>query len=122
MRSSYQVFEDHLKRALEGDVEGDITHSFAEDCILLTSFGTFQGREGVRQAAELLERQLPNARYQYETRICHGEICLLEWSAEGEGTRVEDGADSFLIQDGLIKVMTIHYTPEAGEPVRRPSG
>lgn len=114
MRSATEVFEDHLRRALAGDIQADIAGNFAEDCILLTSFGSFgsfEGREGVRQAARLLEKQLPDAEYRYAQRICHGELCFLEWTAEARGARVEDGADSFLIQDGLIRVMTIHYTP-----------
>jgi hypothetical protein len=40
------------------------------------------------------------------------ELCFLGWTAEADNARVEDDADSFLIQDGAIKIMTIHYTAE----------
>ena len=36
---------------------------------------------------------------------------FLEWTGEADnGARVEDGADSYLIRDGRIHAMTIHYT------------
>jgi hypothetical protein len=35
---------------------------------------------------------------------------LLEWGAEGGGNRVEDGIDTFVFRDGLIRVQTVRYT------------
>lgn len=109
MRASAN-FEDHLRQALAEDECTDIRRLFADDCLLVTSFGTFHGHEGVLRAARLLDEHLPNARYRYEERIDNGELCFLGWSAEADGTTVEDGADSFLVQDGTIRVMTIHYS------------
>lgn len=109
-RSTEEVFNDHLQLALVGDVDTDIQRNFAEDCVLLTSYGVFRGYTGIREAAELLMRQLPSARYSYRTRLCHGEIAFLEWEADADGAQVDDGADSFLIRNGVIEVMTIHYT------------
>jgi hypothetical protein len=103
-------FEDHLRQVLEEGAYPDIRSRFAEDCLLVTSFGTFHGHDGVLRAAELLDEYLPNARYDYEDRIHQGELCFLGWSAEADGASVSDGADSFLIQDGTIRVMTIYYT------------
>lgn len=104
------VFQDHLRQALEAQPNADICSLFAEDCVLVTCFGTFHGHAGVRRVAFLLEKHLPDVHYQYEERIHQGELCFLGWTAEGNGLRVEDGADSFLIQDGAIRVMTISYT------------
>lgn len=104
------VFHNHLRQALEDLPGADICSLFAEDCILVTCFGTFHGHDGVRRVADLLEAELPNARYQFEERFHEGELCFLGWSAEVDGVQVEDGADSFLIQDGAIQVMTISYT------------
>lgn len=111
MRSTEEVFADHLALAQGGDLETDLARNFAADCVLLTGFGTFSGHAGVRQAAELLARQLPHARFTCRTRLWHGEIAFLEWEATAEGGIVRDGADSFLIRAGRIRVMTIHYTP-----------
>lgn len=104
------VFQDHLRQALQDVPYSDICSLFSEDCVLVTCFGTFHGHDGVRRVAFMLEEQLPNARYEYEERIHQGELCFLGWSAEADCGRVDDGADSFLIQDGTIRVMTISYT------------
>jgi hypothetical protein len=42
--------------------------------------------------------------------IYEGDILLLEWSAEGGGNRIEDGIDTFVFRDGLIRVQTVRYT------------
>lgn len=107
------AFEDHLRRALEdAPLGGDIDSKFADDCMLVTSFGTFHGRDGVWVAAQLLDQALPNARYRYEECVRHGGLCFLGWCADADGASVDDGTDSFLIEDGKIKIMTIHYTPQ----------
>jgi hypothetical protein len=34
----------------------------------------------------------------------------LEWAADGSGNRVEDGIDTFVFRDGLIRVQTVQYS------------
>ncbi|HEX5453530.1 MAG TPA: nuclear transport factor 2 family protein [Stellaceae bacterium] len=109
-RTAAEIFDDHLARADRGDVTGDIEANFAVDCVLLTTYGRFDGHDGVRAAADLLDRQVPEAIYAYTQRSVHGQIAFLEWRASGRGSGVTDGADTFLIRDGRIRVMTIHYT------------
>jgi hypothetical protein len=114
-RSTAEVFEDHLARADRGDVEGDIAANFAPDCVLLTSYGRFDGHSGVRAAAALLAEQAPEAKYLYTQRSVHGEIAFLEWTAVGRNAIIDDGADTFLIRDDRIHTMTIHYTVDSEE-------
>jgi hypothetical protein len=117
-RSTNDVFEDHLALAQSGDVETDLARNFAPDCVLLTTYGVFRGLEGVRAAARLLDEQIGRTQYAYRTRLCHGEIAFLEWTAETVTASVADGADSYWIHGGRIRVMTIHYTvqPRAPKP------
>lgn len=110
-RSTREVLDDHLALAAKHDLETDLARNFAEDVVLLTGYGVFRGLDGVREKAGLLAEQLPGGRWSYDTVMAEGEVGFLEWSAEGEnGARIEDGADSFLIRDGRIRAMTIHYT------------
>jgi hypothetical protein len=44
------------------------------------------------------------------TQIYEGDILLLEWKAESARTRVEDGIDTFVFRNGLIRVQTVRYT------------
>lgn len=64
----------------------------------------------MRQLARLLREQLPNMRFQYRTVLVEGEVGFLEWTADADGAKVEDGADSYVIHDGRIVAQTIHYT------------
>lgn len=109
-RSTREVFEAHLAHADNGNVDEDIRENFDENCILLTTYGRFEGHAGVRKAADLLARQLPDARFQYLQKSVAGEIAFLEWTGRGRASAVHDGADSFLVRNGKIHVMTIHYT------------
>jgi hypothetical protein len=110
-RSAREVLEDHLQLALEGDVESDLERNFSDDVFLLTGYGIYRGIDGVREKAKLLADQLPGGRWEYHNVMVEGELGFLEWSGVGEnGARVDDGADSYLIRDGRIVAMTIHYT------------
>jgi hypothetical protein len=100
--SAEEVLANHLRLREE--------KAAAEDAMLLSGRGVFRGREGVRRSAGMPKRELPVATYEYRTRLVEGEVAFLEWTAHSDGARVEDGADSFLVRDGLIVAQTIHYT------------
>ncbi len=117
-RSTEQVFRDHLERAQRGDVEGDLQHNFSPACVLLTTYGTFRGHQGVREATALLEQQLGPAHYTYRNQVWEGELAFLEWTVDTARAAVPDGADSFLIRNGQILAMTIHYTVQPKHPVK----
>lgn len=109
-RSSLEVFKEHLKLAQEGKLEEDLKRNTAEEIVLLTNYGIFQGHEGVKEAALLLKEQLPNGTYDYRLEMCHGKMCFLHWTGDSEESYILDGADSYLIENGKIKVQTIFYT------------
>lgn len=109
-RSTADVVNDHLALAQAGDVETDLARNYTPDCVLMTSYGRFEGHDGLRAAAELLRTQLGDTRYDYRRRECHGELGFLEWSAASDRGRVDDGADSYWVHDGRIRAMTAHYT------------
>lgn len=110
-RTTTDVLEDHLRRRAEGDLEGDLAHNYAEEIVLLCKDGVFQGCDAIRESAERLGLQIPNARFEYTSTQTHGENGFLEWRAESDDVVVNDGADSYVIRDGRIRVQTIHYTP-----------
>ncbi len=110
-RTAREVLDDHLQLANAWEFERDLARNFAEDIVLLTGYGIFRGLDGVRAKVQLLRDHLPGGRWTYHTIMAEGEMGFLEWSAEADnGARVEDGADSYLIRDGRIRAMTIHYT------------
>ena len=114
-RTTAEVFDDHLRRRAQGDLEGDLERNYAEDVVLFCRHGVLHGRDEIRRSARRLRMQIPDATFAFATRQVEGEVAFLEWSAESPKARVDDGADSFVIRDGLIRVQTIHYTPEPND-------
>lgn len=112
MRKPKEVFDDHLKIRKSGHdaIEKDIERNYAEDVLVLTSFGTFRGKDGIRKCAAKLKRELPCTDYKYTTREVRGEIAYLTWEVHCGDHYVDDGADTFLIKNGKIVLQTIHYT------------
>jgi hypothetical protein len=110
-RGALEVLRDHLRLADAWEFELSLERNFSPDVVLLTGYGVFRGITGVREKVRLLEEHLPEGRWTYRTVMAEGEMGFLEWTAESaSGATVQDGADSYLIRDGKIRAMTIHYT------------
>lgn len=109
-RPAAEVLRSHLQEGKHGTVDEDLPRNYAEDVVILTGCGVYRGYDGMRQLAQLLREQLPNMRFEYRTVLVEGEVGFLEWRAEADGAKVEDGADSYVIRDGRIVAQTIHYT------------
>ena len=69
VRSTAEVFEDHLRRSSARDLEGDLLENFDVEC------------DGVRKLADRLFHQLPSAQWQYTARHVAGKVAFLEWNA-----------------------------------------
>lgn len=113
-RSTKEVVEDHLRRRLVGDLEGDLARNYSEDVAVLSAVGIHRGHDGVRHLADILHTYLPDRGYQYRQVLCSGEVGMLQWTAEGPNIDVDDGADSYLVRDGRIVAQTIHYSVGRG--------
>jgi len=110
MRTTTEVFEDHLARRLAGDIEGDIKENYSKDVIFLTGTGAFEGHDGVRKSASELGLYVGDIPYEYNHTLVKGDYAFLEWTAKGKDKVVLDGADGFVIKDGKIVLQTIHYS------------
>jgi hypothetical protein len=71
-RSATEVFEEHLRLASDHQFEKDIERNVSPDIIILERRGIFRGREGAKELARLLEKELPNAPYLYTNRLIEG--------------------------------------------------
>jgi hypothetical protein len=119
-RSTKEVFEDHLRLRKQGDPETDIERNYAEDVIVMSNFGTFHGRDGVRHSEQLLHQQLPSGRhYTYVQQLTDQEIAFEKWDGESERFRVKDGIDFFVMRNGLIQLQLIYYQPIPKERERK---
>jgi hypothetical protein len=108
-RSAEQVFESHLRYRAQGDLDLDLIQNYARDVVLFCEFGVLHGHDAIRKSAQRLCLQLSGGRFEYRVLHVEGEYAFLKWQAESDSTRIEDGADSFVIREGLIVMQTVSY-------------
>jgi hypothetical protein len=101
MRSPQEVFGHHAQALGAEDLE-EIVADYSDDAVFITPAGVQRGKDGIRQAFTKLLGEVPQATWD--------NILLLEWGAEGGGNRIQDGIDTFVFRDGLIRVQTVRYT------------
>lgn len=108
-RSPQEVF-DHHAQALGAEDLDEIVADYSDDAIFITPSGVLRGKNSIRQAFTKLLGEIPQAAWDLKTTLFEDDILFLEWSAEGGGNRIEDGIDTFVFRDGLIRVQTVRYT------------
>ncbi len=108
-RTPQEVFQHHVEALDAEDLEG-IVSDYADDALFITPEGAGRGTDAVREGFVRLLGDLPGASWELLTQIHEDDILLLEWKAESEAARVEDGIDTFVFRDGLIRVQTVRYT------------
>jgi predicted SnoaL-like aldol condensation-catalyzing enzyme len=112
MRTTADVFEDHLELRLAGKVDDDIAKNYSDDVVMLSSTEVGHGRAGARRCADELARLLPDAEFEIVAKQVHGDYAFLHWRARSKEARVCHGADSFVIRDGKIVMQSVYYAVE----------
>lgn len=108
-RSPDEVFEDHLRLRLEGNLEEDLRRNYSKDVVLLTVNSKAKGHDALRISAARLTEQLPGAEFRVVAKQVDGPYALLIWSARSARFDAVEGADSFVIENGRIVFQSIHY-------------
>lgn len=108
-RSPQEVFGHHAQALGAEDLE-EIVADYSDDAVFITPAGVLRGKDGIRQAFTKLLGELPQAAWDIRTTLYEDDVMLLAWGAEGGGNRVDDGIDTFVFRDGLIRVQTVRYT------------
>jgi hypothetical protein len=108
-RSPQEVFQHHGEALMAEDLDGIIS-DYADDAVFITPDGVLRGKAGVREGFTQLLSDLPGASWELPTLLFEDDILLLEWKAESESVKADDGIDTFVFRDGLIRVQTVRYT------------
>ncbi len=108
-RTPQEVFQHHAEALGAEDVDG-IVSDYADDALFITPDGVRHGKAGVREGFVKLIGDLPGAQWELPTMIFEDDIMLLEWKAESDAVKADDGIDTFVFRDGLIRVQTVRYT------------
>ena len=108
-RTPQEVFQHHGQALGAEDLDG-IVEDYSDDAVFITPAGTLHGKDGVRQGFEKLLSDLPNAEWNVPTQIFEGDVLFIEWNAKAANSRADDGIDTFVFRDGLIRAQTVRYT------------
>ena len=108
-RTPEEVFQHHAQALGGGDLDG-IVADYADDAVFISPAGVKRGHDGVREAFTQLLADVPNAAWDLKTLIFEGDALFLEWTADAGATRVDDGIDTFIFLDGVIRLQTVRYT------------
>ena len=108
-RTPQEVMAHHSQALGAADLN-EIVADFADDAVVVTPAGAKRGKDGVREAFAQLIADLPDATFKAKSQVFGDDVLLLAWTADAAGSRADDGVDTFMFQDGLIRVQTVYYT------------
>jgi hypothetical protein len=108
-RTPEEVFQHHAQALGGGDLD-EIVADYTDDALFITPAGVRRGKDGVRAGFVQLLTDVPDATWDLTTQIYENDVLFLEWAADSVATFVEDGIDTFVFRDGLIRVQTVRYT------------
>jgi ketosteroid isomerase-like protein len=108
-RTPQEVFTHHVQALGAGDLD-EIVADYADDAVLITPAGVLRGQSGIRVAFTQLLSEVPNAAWTLKTQIYEGDVLFLEWAADAGANYADDGIDTFVFSDGMIRVQTVRYT------------
>jgi ketosteroid isomerase-like protein len=108
-RTPEEVFQHHAQALGAGDLEG-IVADYADDAVFISPAGVKRGKDGIREAFTQLLADVPNAAWALPTQIYEGDALFLEWTADAGATFADDGIDTFIFRDGMIRLQTVRYT------------
>lgn len=107
-RTPDEIFAHHGQALGAEDLE-DIVSDYSDDAILVVQRKVYRGKDGARQVFTQLLNDVPQAQWDLDTTFVD-DVLYLEWKATGGGRKVQDGIDTFIFADGLIRVQTVVYT------------
>ncbi len=108
-RTPQEVFAHHAQALGAGDLD-EIVADYSDDAMFISPAGVLRGKDGIRTAFTRLLADVPDAVWDLKTQLYEDDVLFLEWAADAGATRVDDGIDTFVFRDGMIRVQTVRYT------------
>jgi hypothetical protein len=107
-RTPEEVFAHHGQSLGAEDLE-EIIADYADDAILVVQRKVYRGKDGAREVFTQLLSDVPQAEWELGQTFAD-DVLYLEWKATGGGRKVDNGIDTFIFKDGMIRVQTVVYT------------
>jgi len=108
-RTPEEIFQHHAQAIGAGGLD-EIVADYADNAVLITPAGVIRGKEGIRATYTQFLGAMPGVALELKTQIYEDDVLFLEWDADSAATFVEDGIDTFVFRDGLIRVQTSRFT------------
>lgn len=107
MRSTEEVVNHHQKSFRSRDIDA-VMEDYAADAVFFGPEGALRGPTAIKVFFERMfaEFAKPGASVAGKQRLIEGEYAYLVWSAETADNSYELGSDTFVIQDGSIRLQT----------------
>ena len=114
-RTAAEVFADRMAALNAGNMDLAFCY-YAEDAVVVMPGSVVQGREAIKAAfiqfGSLFGGVIPAP----STVTVEGDVVLVTFSLVTPGASIPDGADTFVIRDGLIRAHTVHASVTFSAP------
>ena len=105
MRSTAEVLDHHRKCFRDRDING-LLADYSADAVFFGPEGALRGPTAIRPVFEkfFAEFAKPGASLTGKQQLIEGEYVYLSWTAETADNSYELASDTFVIQDGSIRL------------------
>src|SRR3954468_12489820 len=110
-RTPQEIIADHGAAVAKLDLSA-ILKDYREDSVILTSQGALEGLAGVESFYKQALGMLPEAEFSVVSVTYGADAALMLWSAFFVAGEIKDGVDTFVFDQGAIRLQTISFTFE----------
>lgn len=110
---SEAILDHHLAAFGTGDVDA-ILEDYTEGSTIIIPNAVLKGLDSIRELFDNLTNNIlpPGSDFELLEKVVDGDVAYLIWNAESGGFKVPFASDTFLFEDGKIKVQTVAFILE----------
>lgn len=107
------ILDHHMDAFGRGDVDA-IVEDFTDESTIIFPKSVIKGLDNIREHFLNLTQNIFPQGTQYELveKVVEGNIAYLIWNAESDRYKIPFGTDTFIFEDGKIKVQTVAFNLE----------
>lgn len=108
MKSTAEVLDHHLKCFAARDIDG-VLADYSADVVFFGPEGALRGPNAIKPVFERMfaEFAKPGASLARKQHLLEGEYAYVAWTAETADNSYELGSDTFVIQNGSIRLQAL---------------
>lgn len=106
VRPTQEVWDHHIEAWTSRDLEA-IASDYDTHSLLIVNGAVFQGPAEIKEVFRRLFQIFDGGSNEIDTPILQDRIVFLTWHFTPAGSETFDGTDTFVIEDGVIRIQTI---------------